>query len=217
MDIMSAMQQRRSARAYLAKEVSRRTIEEILSCAALAPSAINLQPWEFIVTYGDEKDRLVRRLLRARLERQVKCGPGTDRPLPERVNRRAKEAMAVMQPHISASGMTFNRFIEEGSCSFYGAPVAIVVVIDKRFPAIRYLDVGLAVSYLLLAAQAKGLATCPIGLIAAYKDDISQMLNIPEDKEILLGISLGYADENSPANAFRTGRADLKEIVTWYE
>jgi nitroreductase len=43
------------------------------------------------------------------------------------------------------------------------------------------------------------------------------MLNISEDKEILLGISLGYADENSPANAFRTGRADLKEIVTWYE
>jgi nitroreductase len=95
--------------------------------------------------------------------------------------------------------------------------VAIIVVIDKLFPAIRYLDVGLAVSYLLLAAHAKGLATCPIGLIAAYNDDISQMLNISEEKEILLGISLGYADENSPANAFRTRRADLKEIVTWYE
>ena len=95
--------------------------------------------------------------------------------------------------------------------------MAIIVVIDKLFPAIRYLDVGLAVSYLLLAAQAKGLATCPIGLITAYNDDISRMLSISEDKEILLGIALGYADESSPANAFRTGRADLKEIVTWYE
>jgi len=217
MDIISAMQQRKSIRAYLAKEVSRRDIEEILSCASLAPSAINLQPWEFIVTYGDEKDRLVRRLLKARLERQVKCGPGTDRPLPERISLRATEAMAIMEPHISATGLTFNRFIEEGSCSFYGAPVAIIVVIDKIFPAIRYLDVGLAVSYLLLAAQAKGLATCPIGLIAAYNDDISQMLNISDDKEILLGISLGYADEDSPANAFRTRRVDINEIVTWYE
>ena len=217
MDIIDAMQQRKSTRAYLAKKVSRRDIEEILSCAARAPSAINLQPWEFIVTHGDEKERLVRRLLKARLERQVKCGPGTEKPLPEKISRRAKAAMAVMEPHISAPGVTFNRFIEEGSCSFYGAPVAIIVVIDKLFPAIRYLDVGLAVAYLMLAAQAKGLATCPIGLITAYNDDISRMLSISEEKEILLGIALGYADENSPANAFRTGRADLKEIVTWYE
>jgi nitroreductase len=125
--------------------------------------------------------------------------------------------MAVMEPNISAPGLKFNRFIEEGSCSFYGAPVAIIVVIDKLFPAIRYLDVGLAVAYLMLAAQAKGLATCPIGLITAYNDEISRMLSISEDKEILLGIALGYADETAPANAFRTRRADLKEIVTWYE
>jgi nitroreductase len=217
MDVMSAMRQRRSTRAYLGREVSRGDIDEILSCAGLAPSAINLQPWEFIVTYGAEKERLVRRLLRARRERQVQCGSGADKPLPERIGRRAKDAMAVMEPHISALGLSFNQFIEEGSCSFYGAPVVIIVVIDKLFPAIRYLDVGLAVSYLLLAAQAKGLATCPIGLITAYSDDISQMLNISEDKKIILGISLGYADEHSPANAFRTGRADLEEIVSWYE
>jgi len=217
MDILKAMQQRKSTRAYLAKEVSRRDIEEILTCASLAPSAINLQPWEFIITYGEEKDRLVRQLIKARSERLVKCGPGTDRPLPEKIIRRAAGAMAVMEPEISTLGLTFNQFIEEGSCSFYGAPAAIIVAIDKLFPMIRYLDVGLAVSYLLLAAQAKGLATCPIGLITAYKENIAQALNIPEEKESLLGISLGYADESSPANAFRTMRVDLQEIVTWYE
>ncbi len=217
MDILKAMQQRKSSRAYLVKEVSRRDIEEILAFASLAPSAINLQPWEFIITYGEEKDRLVRQLTKARSERMVKCGPGTEKPLPEKISRRAAEAMAVMEPKISAMGLTFNQFIEEGSCSFYGAPVAIIVAIDKLFPVVRYLDVGLAVSYLLLAAQAKGLATCPIGLITAYNEDIAQLLNIPEEKEILLGISLGYADESSPANAFRTGRVNLQEIVTWFE
>ncbi|MFO7665599.1 MAG: nitroreductase [Desulfobacterales bacterium] len=217
MDILEAMQQRKSTRAYLAKAVSRRDIEEILACASLAPSAINLQPWEFIITHGEEKARLVRRLLKARSERMVRCGPGTEKPLPEKISRRAAEAMAVMEPEISTLGMTFNQFIEEGSCSFYGAPVAIILVIDKLFPVVRYLDVGLAVSYLLLAAHAKGLATCPIGLITAYKEDIAQVLNISEEKEILLGISLGYADESSPANSFRTRRADLQEIVTWYE
>lgn len=217
MDILTAMRERKSARAYLDKQVSRRDIEEILAAAAMAPSAINLQPWEFIVTYGEEKERLVRRLLKARAERVVACGPGTEKPLPAKISRRATEALAVMEPHISAPGQTFNQFIEAGSCAFYGAPVAIMVTMDKLFPAIRYLDVGLAVSHLLLAAHAKGLATCPIGLILAYSEDIAQALNIPEQKEILLGIALGYADASAPANAFRTSRADLTEIAAWYE
>jgi hypothetical protein len=62
----------------------------------------------------------VRRLLKARLERQVKCRPGTDKPLPEKTSRRSKTAIAVMETHISTPGLTFNRFIEEGSCSFSG-------------------------------------------------------------------------------------------------
>ncbi|MDP2267872.1 MAG: nitroreductase [Deltaproteobacteria bacterium] len=217
MDILTAMKERKSVRAYLEKQVSRRDIEEILAAAALAPSAINLQPWEFIVTYGEEKERLVRRLLKARSERVVPCGPGTEKPLPAIISRRATAALAVMEPQIATLDLTFNEFVEAGSCAFYGAPVAILVTIDKLFPAIRYLDVGLAVSQLLLAAHAKGLATCPIGLILAYREDIAQALNIPEQKELLLGIALGYADESAPANAFRTGRADLAELATWYE
>ncbi|MBW1894837.1 MAG: nitroreductase family protein, partial [Deltaproteobacteria bacterium] len=80
-----------------------------------------------------------------------------------------------------------------------------------------YLDVGLSVSYLLLAAEAKGLSTCPIGLITEYGDDIKDVLNIPEEKEVLLAISLGYEDETAPENNFRTDREPLNEILTWYE
>ncbi|MBI4632717.1 MAG: nitroreductase [Deltaproteobacteria bacterium] len=217
MDIFSAMEQRKSARAYLDNPVTRQDIEEIFKYAGLAPSAINLQPWEFIVTYGEEKDRLVRRLLKAHAERSVPCGPGTAKPLPKKYAKRSMDALTVMETPVSRLGMTFNRFIEEGSCSFYGAPIAIIVAIDKIFPAIRYLDAGLAVSYLLLAAHAKGLATCPIGLITAYTPEIADVLGIPEEKEIILGIALGYADENSPANAFKTDREKTEEILSWYE
>src|SRR5665811_1007990 len=167
MDTIAAMKQRRSARVFLRKPVSRVQVEEVLACARLAPSAINLQPWEFVVTYGEEKERLVRRLLRAHEEQKVPCGPGTANPLPERYASRSRSASQGLKPHISALGMEFNRFIEEGSCSFYGAPIAIIVTMDKLFPRLRYLDVGLGVAYLLLAAQAKGLATCPIGLVTA--------------------------------------------------
>jgi nitroreductase len=217
MDLFSAMRQRQSARAFLNRPVARRDIEEIVSFAGLAPSAINLQPWEFVITHGEEKDRLVRRLQKARRERQVACGPGTAEPLPEKFIERSRRAAQVMKPAVNELGVDFNTFVEEGSCGFYGAPVAIIVTMDRRFPQLRYLDVGLSVGYLLLAAQAKGLATCPIGLITAYGSDIADVLGIPEEREVVLGIALGYAQENAPVNLFKTDRAELGEIVAWYE
>jgi len=217
MDSIAAMKQRRSARAFLKKPVSRAQVEEVLACARLAPSAINLQPWEFVVTYGEEKDRLIRRLLKVHAEQKVPCGPGTAAPLPERYANRSRGASQGLKPHVAELGMEFNRFIEEGSCSFYGAPIAIIVTIDRLFPRLRYLDVGLSVSYLLLAAEAKGLATCPIGLVAAYAGDIADVLNIPNEKEILLAVALGYADDASPLNRYKTEREPLEAIRTWYE
>ncbi len=217
MDVFRSMRERRSARAYVDKPVSRKEIQEIIAFAGMAPSAINLQPWEYVVTYGQEKDRLVRRLLKARSEKQVSCGPGTARPLPRRFAERSRSSIQAMRPFIDALDKSFDQFIEEGSCSFYGAPVAVIVTLDRVFPAIRYLDVGLSVAYLLLAAHARGLATCPIGLITAYAGEIKDALNIASEKEVLLGIAMGYADPDSPVNAFKIPRENFSEILKWYE
>jgi nitroreductase len=217
MDVFAAMKNRQSARAYLPKAVARADIEDIFRYAGHAPSAINLQPWEYVIVYGEEKDRLVRRLKKAQAESKVSCGPGTADPLPDMFKDRSREASAAMAPKIAEMGQEFNRFVEEGSCSFYGAPIAIIVTIDRLFPKIRYLDVGLSVAYLLLAAQARGLATCPIGLICAYEKDISEVLDLPQNKVIILGIALGYADPQSPINQFQTERENLDAIRFWYE
>ena len=217
MNVFSAMKDRRSARAFLDKSVTRAEIEEIIHYAGMAPSAINIQPWEDIILYGTEKDRLVRRLKRAHAERKITCGPGTASPLPEKFKSRSRQASRVMRTKVSELGLEFNQFVEDGSCSFYGAPVAIIVTIDRLFPKIRYLDVGLSVSYLLLAAQAKGLATCPIGLISSYGDEIAEVIDISTDKEIVLGIALGFADPQSPVNNFKTERVSPDEIRFWYE
>ncbi|NOX35422.1 MAG: nitroreductase [Deltaproteobacteria bacterium] len=217
MDVQKLMKQRKSARNYLDKPVSRADIEKLIKSAGMAPSAINLQPWEYVVTYGEEKDRLVRRLKKVHAIKNTSCGPGTSAPLPEKFANRSRGALKVMKPKIEKPGMPFNRFIEEGSCSFYGAPVAIIVVMDKIFPELRYLDVGLSVSYLFLAAEEMGLSTCPIGLVTEYGDDILDALNISRDKKVLLAIALGYADETALENNFKPDRAPLNEILTWYE
>ena len=217
MNVFEIMKQRRSVRKYLDKPVSRTDIEDLVRCAGAAPSAINLQPWEYVVTYGEEKDRLIRRLKKVHAMKNVSCGPGTSTPLPEKITDRSRRALKVMEPQIAKLNIPFNQFVEQGSCSFYDAPVVIIVLMDKIFPKLRYLDVGLSVSYLFLAAEAKGLSTCPVGLITAYGDDIKDVLNIPDEKEVLLSICLGYEDKTAPENDFKTDREPLNEILTWYE
>lgn len=217
MDILSVMRNRKSARAFSAKQVTRAEIEDIIIAAGLAPSAINVQPWEYVVVYGEEKERLARRLLKVHSERKVTCGPGTASPLPDKFAQRSRLASHEMNPIIEKLGLPMNRFIEEGSCSFYGAPVAIIVTMNRVFPRIRYLDLGLSIAYLLIAAEAKGLSTCPIGLVTAYGDEISEALGISEENEILLAVALGHADESSAVNGIKTDRVALSEILTWYE
>ena len=217
MELFTTLKERRSTRAYLDKPVARKEVEQVFQLAGLAPSAMNLQPWEFVITYGEEKDRLVRSLEKTRAERKTTCGPGTLKPLPERFAQRSRRVLQRMQPAILETGASYNQFIEQGSCSFYGAPIAIIVTMDRLFPKARYLDVGLSVSYLLLAAHAMGLGTCPIGLIVSFADVISDLLDIPEEREILLAIAMGHPDPESPVNRIKTDREDLSEILSWYE
>jgi len=61
------------------------------------------------------------------------------------------------------------------------------------------------------------LATCPIGLILAYQDEVKDVLNIPENKNLVIGVALGYPDLESPINRFRSSRDDLDKFVRWVE
>jgi nitroreductase len=76
-------------------------------------------------------------------------------------------------------------------------------------------DIGIVVGYLVLAAHAMGLGTCPIGLITAFDDDIKELLSIPEDKKVVIGIAVGYKDPDSMINRPRSERAQLSELVRW--
>jgi len=211
------MKQRKSIRKFLDKPVSRTDIEHLIRYAGSAPSALNLQPWEYVVAYGDKKDRLISCIKKVHTIKKVSCRPGTLTPLPKSIMNRNQKALTVLKPQVEKSNVPFKQFIEDGSCSLYGAPVAIIVLMDKIFPKLRYLDVGLSVSYLLLAAEGKGLSTCPISFITEYGEDIKDALNISDEKEVLMAVALGYADETAPENNYKSDRAPLNEILTWHE
>jgi nitroreductase len=216
MDVLQAIEERKSTRAFLDKPVERKTIEALLSLAMRAPSAINLQPWEFVVVSGNEKKRLSKLLVKRMKERKISCGPGAKRPLPEHFVERQRGLLRNILPHLP-SDTNFEAFINEGSCKFYGAPTAIILTLDNVFSSARLTDIGIIVGYLVLAAHAMGLATCPIGLIAAFDDEIKEELNIPEQKQVVIGIGVGYRDDASPVNKARSERVPISDVVKWRE
>jgi len=216
MDLLEAIEERRSTRAFLDKPVDRETLEDLLRLATQAPSAINLQPWELIVVSGEEKERLSRLLVKRMREKNISCGPGAKSPLPEYFVERQRGLLNVMLSNLPEQ-TSFEDFVNEGSCNFYGSPAAIIITIDKTFSSARLTDIGVVVGYLVLAAHALGLGTCPIGLITAFDDDIKEELSLPEEKEVVIGVAVGYRDAQAPINQARSERVPLGDIVKWRE
>ncbi len=122
-----------------------------------------------------------------------------------------------MNPFFEEMKVTSDSFINEGSCNFYGAPVALLVFQDDSFSKASYVDIGIVLAYFLLAAHSFGLGTCPIGLINAYADEIRDLLNIPPNQNLLAGAAVGYPDWESPINRFKSYREDLDKVVRWVE
>jgi nitroreductase len=216
MDLIEAMEERRSTRGFLEKPVKRETLEKLLRLATQAPSAINLQPWEFTVVSGEEKERLSRLLVKRMRERNISCGPGAKKPLPEYFRERERGLLHVMRPNLPDS-VPFQNFVNEGSCNFYGAPTAVIVTLDSVFSGVRLTDIGVVIGYLVLAAHALDLGTCPIGLITAFDEDIKDVLSIPEGKEVVIGVAVGYKDPDAPINRSRSERVPIEDVIKWRE
>jgi nitroreductase len=217
MDLFEAIKERRSIRAFKPDQISRERVEEIISLAIKAPSAINLQPWELTVVMGEEKARLSRRLIKSYREKQISCSPGNVKPLSDTFSRRGVESFQLMSPYLEEMGFQFDRFINEGSCNFYGAPVAIILCLDNAFSKARLVDIGIVLGYLTLVAFGLGLGACPIGLINAYEDEIKDLLNIPENKDVVIGMALGHPDWESPINRFKCPRESVDNLVRWID
>ncbi len=217
MDILETIRARRSTRAFKNEPVTRELLGRILSDASKAPSAINMQPWEVHMVLGEERQRLSKRLMRAFRERGLSCGPGASRPLQEKFVERARECVGAMTPLIEQMGSDFTTYINQGSLDFYGAPAVALLFIDEAFPPERLTDIGSFMAYLVLAAAGHGLASCPIGLVKSYEDEVRDHLNIPESKMLVVSVALGKPDPAAAVNEFRSPRVDLTQFVRWID
>jgi nitroreductase len=215
MNVMAVIDGRKSVRCFKKGFIAREIIDHVLNAARKAPSASNQQPWNFIVVAGEPKERLGEALLSAYKKQSKHYDPSRGKSIPSIYMERTKKLLKGIRPYLDTMDKKTVPFLEEGSCQFYGAPVLIIVTMDKAHPQSKLVDIGCAVENLVLAAHEKGLGTCIIALILMFESLIREHLTITDDMQVVLAIALGYPDTDVPVNTFRAPKEELRTMTRW--
>ena len=217
MNVMEAIEARRSYRVFKQDPVARTLIENILTAGGQAPSSANMQPWEFVVVAGQKRDELSQMMLSSFIDQKKNYDIlGKDNFFPQQLLDRRKKFFTDIFKKLSKHNESPMKYVMEGSLRFYNAPIIIFVFIDKRIAKRFLFDIGACVQNVVLAAQSEGLGTHLLGLVRKYQDAVKKTLHISENKEMVVGICLGYPDMENRVNDFTPGRADLDQFVKWF-
>ena len=216
MNVWEAIEARRSYRVFKENPVSKTLIEKILTAGGQAPSSANMQPWEFVVVAGQKRDELSQLMLNSFIDRKKNYDIlGKDSFFPQQLLDRRKKFFTDVFKKLSKHNESPMKYVMEGSLRFYNAPIIIFVYIDKRIEKRFLFDIGACVQNVVLAAQSEGLGTHLLGLVLKYQNVVKKTLHLSEDKEMVVGICLGYPDMENPVNDFTPGREDLDQFVKW--
>jgi nitroreductase len=98
---------------------------------------------------------------------------------------------------------------------FFGAPVTMFFFIDKVMGKGSWFDMGMFYQNVMLAAREHGLGTCPQASTSDYPDIVRKLLNVPQQFDLMCGLSMGYPDDSKPVNQYRTRRDSVDEFTTW--
>lgn len=213
-----AIVSRRSVRAFLPTPVDETVIRDILDVAARAPSGTNMQPWKVYVTTGETRQRIGDAILNSgvRAEKAVwdeyKYYP--DQFFEPYLGRRRANGFGLYSAlGIGRREVDRMRAQHDRNFIFFDAPVGMIFTIDRRLNQGSWIDYGMFLQNIMIAARARGLHTCPQAAFAPYHRQIRPILGIPDEEVVVCGMALGHEDTSKPENAFRTDRAPLEEWV----
>jgi nitroreductase len=215
MELLEGIRTRKTFRGFTAEKVSKEIIREILLDGHMAPSASNMQPWNFHVLTGTHLSELCDNIENFHKNNKVPYNSAKDRKIPEKYMQRRKKLFRELKPVISTLRDENRQFIESGSIRFYDAPTVIFITTDYDLPEKKLLDIGMAAENIMLSAHARGLATCAIAYTLLYAEPIKACLNLDDNTETVLSISLGYPDNHFSVNKFRSSREDLNSVIFW--
>jgi nitroreductase len=221
MDVLDAIRNRSSVRCFLNKPVPKEQVTQILEAARFAPSGVNTQPWQVTVVSSRLKKIIGDEIVLAR-ESQLPENPDyayypKEWIEPYKSRRKACGLALYSALNIGIDDKESRKVAWYRNYYFFDAPVALIIHIDKKLEIGSWLDTGMFIQNILLAARGLGLETCAQAAMAEYPDIIRRTLSIPSDQKILCGIAIGYADWSAPINQYRTTREPVETFTRWAE
>lgn len=219
MDVLTALKDRQSVRAFLPTSVPKSLVASILDAARFAPSGVNTQPWKVVVLSKAQQQAIGDTIIGLR-----------DKGVPENpdyayypkqwvspyLERRKACGLALYGAlNISLENKEARKTQWYRNYHFFGAPRGLLFFIDRNLDKGSWLDMGMFLQNVMIAARGFGLETCPEASLAEYPDAVRQIVGVSSDFILICGMALGYADWDHPINRYRTTREPVDSFTTW--
>jgi len=219
MDFEEVVNSRYSARKFLPQPVPEGILHRILELAQQTPSWCNSQPWQVAITRGAGTEHL-RRIL---YEHARSAPAAPDFPFPSAylgVYRERRKVCGVQLYQSLGIGRDDRAAAAEQALEnfrLFEAPHVAIVTTAEALGAYGMLDCGLYVQTFMLAARSLGVDSIAQAALASYPAVLRELLDLPDERKIVCGVSFGYADASHPIHSYRTERASVSESVRFVD
>jgi len=192
-------------------------LEEVLAIAQHAPSNCNVQPWRVYIASGEVTDELRSALVQTVTsgESSVMVTPIDDFYGPYRDKQIACAVELYGKMGIERGDRAGRLKASLRNFEFFDAPHVAYICMARSFGIGVALDVGMYVQTLMLAMQSRGISSCAQAALRAFPELVAEHLGIPDDEQILCGLSFGYEDPEVPANQTRQPRDPISSNVVF--
>ena len=218
MDVFEAIESRKSIRAFTDQPVEKELLYKLLQVSQRSPSGTNTQPWYVYLCTGDVKQAITDDVLKMAAEGKSKKYEDYDYYPPVWRDVHQARRRAVGWGLYGLLGI--EKGDREGSArqgarnfKFFDAPVGLFVTVDSYVTRGSWADAGMYIQTIMLAARGLGLHTCPQAAWIPLQEPVFKHLGIPDDQELVTGMSLGYADKDAIENTLVSEREDVSNVA----
>ena len=218
MNVLDAIQNRKSIRAFKPDPVPKDVLAELMAIAQRSPSGTNTQPWHAYVCTGAVKQNLSEEVLARAAD-----GKGLSFFEADHYPEKWKDIHNQRRRGVGwglYGLLGIQKGDREGTArqaarnfTFFDAPVGIFITMDRYLKNGSWTDAGMYAQTIMLAAKGFGLDTCPQAAWIPFRDTVMKHLHIPDDEVLVTGMSLGYADPDAIENTLVSDREDVANVV----
>lgn len=216
MTVLDALVNRKCVREFTNQSIEDGVLSQLLEAVRWTPSSKNTQPWKIVVVSGQKKIALMDKILHAcdnREKPRMEYDYDGD-SLDNELYTRAVECGGALYGALDISKDDKSARIEQWKKNYvsFNSPTAIFIFKYRDIGLSSYMDCGMLIQSIMLAATSLGLATCPQASLAHYPDIVKAKLG-HEQYTLLCGIAVGYENGDAKVNQYRTSREDVSNIA----